>query len=371
MAVRARLAAGALASVLGLLAGAGGCLAEADPAAHDAGRETSLRELVVGTKETPPFAMKDADGTWQGVSIDLWRRVARQAGLRYRFAEETNVPELIAGVAEGKFDVAVGALTVTAPRLREMDFTQPFYTTGLGIAVVRDAPGWWPVLRTFTSFGFFQAVLTLMGLAMAAGLLIWLTERRHNESFSGGVKRGLTSGVWWSTHAMTQRTPANIAPQTLPGRAIAVVWMVGSIIAIAVFTAAVTSALTVRHLEGKVRGTADLGSVRVGTVAGTAAEDTLTRMRVSYRTFATPQDGLRAVRNDAIDAFVYDKPLLAWLIRKNFASSLDMLDASLDVQNYAFAIPDGSPLRRTIDRAVADAVASEWWRETTFRHLGR
>src|SRR5262249_60881605 len=147
------------------------------------------------------------------------------------------------------------------------------------------------------------AVLTLMGRAMAAGLLIWLSERRHNDMFGGGVKRGLASGVWWSTHAMTQRTPANIAPQTLPGRAVAIVWMTGSIVAIAVFTAAVTSALPVRHLEGKVRGTADLAGVRVGTVAGTAAEDTLTRMRVAYRTFATPQDGLRAVRHDAIDAF--------------------------------------------------------------------
>ena len=314
--------------------------------------------------------MKTADGAWQGVSIELWRRAADAAGLRYRFAEESNVQELLTGVAEGRFDIAVGALTVTGPRLREMDFTQPFYTTGLGIAAARGAPGWWSVVRTFTSFGFFQAVLTLMGLAMAAGLLIWLTERRHNDSFGGGVKRGLASGVWWSTHAMTQRTPASIAPQTLAGRAVAIVWMTASIVAIAVFTAAVTSALTVRHLEGKVRGTADLSSVRVGAVAGTAAEDTLTRMRVHYRTFATPQEGLRAVRDDAIDAFVYDKPLLAWLIRQGFGSSLEMLDIDLDVQNYAFAIPDGSPLRRSIDRAVADATASEWWKEVTFRYLG-
>lgn len=363
-----------VASLIGLLALAGECLAQAGAQVDDqhrhAAREAPQRELVVGTKETPPFAMKSADGTWQGVSIELWRRVADAAGLRYRFAEEADVQGLLTGVVEGRFDAAVGALTVTGPRLRMMDFAQPFYTTGLGIAVARGAPGWWPVVRTFTSFGFFQAVLTLMGLAMTAGLLIWLIERRHNDMFAGGVKRGLASGVWWSTHAMTQRTPADIAPQTLPGRAIAIVWMVGSIIAIAVFTAAVTSALTVRHLEGKVRGTADLASARVGTVAGTATEDTLTRLRVNYRTFATPQEGLRAVRDDAIDAFVYDKPLLAWLIRQGFASSLEMLDAGLDVQNYAFAVPDGSPLRRSIDRAVADAIASPWWRETTFRYLG-
>ena len=89
--------------------------------------------------------MKADDGTWAGVSIELWRRVADAAGLRYRFAEEANVPDLLTGVEEGRFDVAVGALTVTGPRLRMMDFTQPFYTTGLGIAVARGAPGSRPV----------------------------------------------------------------------------------------------------------------------------------------------------------------------------------------------------------------------------------
>ena len=29
------------------------------------------RKLVVGTKETPPFAMKDSNGHWTGISIDL------------------------------------------------------------------------------------------------------------------------------------------------------------------------------------------------------------------------------------------------------------------------------------------------------------
>lgn len=34
------------------------------------------RELTVGVKEAPPFAMKAANGEWSGLSIDLWRQVA-------------------------------------------------------------------------------------------------------------------------------------------------------------------------------------------------------------------------------------------------------------------------------------------------------
>ena len=61
---------------------------------------------------------------------------------------------LIDGVAAGKFDVAVAALTVTAGRERILDFTEPFYATGLGIAVpVGGEASWLPVIRTMTSFG--------------------------------------------------------------------------------------------------------------------------------------------------------------------------------------------------------------------------
>ena len=50
--------------------------------------ETLLqRELVVGTKEAAPFAMKNADGIWTGISIDLWRRIAEEKRIRYRFVE--------------------------------------------------------------------------------------------------------------------------------------------------------------------------------------------------------------------------------------------------------------------------------------------
>lgn len=332
---------------------------------------SSPGELVVVTKEAPPFAMKSADGTWQGISIDLWRRVADELHLHYRFAEEPNVQGLIDGVAAGKLDVAAAALTVTAEREQILDFTQPFYATGLGIAVSSDGEAsWLPTIRTLTSFGFIQAIMALIGLALAVGLLVWLFERRHNEDFGGGVAKGLSSGVWWSTVAMTQRVTGNFGPRTLPGRVVAIVWMIGSIVTIAVFTASITSTLTIKHLQGTVHGVSDLSTVRVGALAGTSTEDTFTRLRISYQKFATMQDGLDALRAHKLNAFVYDKPLLAWAIQQSYSSSIELVDATFDPQDYAFAIPTNSPLRRALDVAILDAIHSGWWKQTIFRYLG-
>jgi polar amino acid transport system substrate-binding protein len=329
------------------------------------------RELVVGTRQAPPFAMKAADGTWQGISIDLWQRVAGELHLHYRYAEQQTVQDLIDGVAAAKLDVAVATLSVTADRERILDFTQPFYATGLGIAVPAGGEAnWMPIIHTLTSFGFAQAILALVGLALAVGFLIWFFERRHNEHFGGNVAKGLSSGVWWSTVAMTQRVTGDFGPRSLPGRVVAVLWMIGSIVTIAVFTASITSTLTIKHLQGEVHGVSDLATVRVGAIAGTSTEDTFSRLRVRYRKFATLQDGLDALRARKLDAFVYDKPLLAWAIQQNYSSSIELLEATFDSQQYAFAIPTDSPLRKALDVAVVDATHSGWWEQTIFRYLG-
>jgi ABC-type amino acid transport substrate-binding protein len=103
--------------------------------------------------------------------------------------------------------------------------------------------------------------------------------------------------------------------------------MVASIAAIAVFTASITSLLTIRHLQGAVHGVSDLSSERVGAVVGTSTEDALS-MRIGYTKFAAPEDGLRALRGHSLDAFVYDKPILAWIVLQRFSSSVELLDAT-------------------------------------------
>jgi ABC-type amino acid transport substrate-binding protein len=189
------------------------------------------RELVIGTKVAPPFVIKAEDGTWRGISIDLWRHIADQIHLRYRF-QETTLKGLTDGAAEGTLDASVAALTVTAPRHRIVDFTQPFYSAGLGIAVASDTGiSWRSIIRNVFSPSFLRAAAVLLTASLSVGVILWLIERRHNEHF-GAHRRGLGASVWWSAAAMTQIGGAGAAgkvPVTLPGRLLAMAWMVTSV----------------------------------------------------------------------------------------------------------------------------------------------
>jgi ABC-type amino acid transport substrate-binding protein len=328
------------------------------------------RDLVVATKEAPPFAIKQKDGSWSGISVELWRKIAEREHLRYHFVEQPTVKALLDGTTESSFDAAVAALTVTAAREQKVEFTQPFYSTGLGVAVPVTENAWVSIGRALLSFGFFQAVAALLVIAFCVGCVIWAIERRRTEHFGGGAK-GFGTSLWWSTAAMTQAGATQHAPTTLPGRLVATAWMIASVIALSVFTAGVTSTLTRRELQGAVHSVGDLHSVRVGAVANSTSMDYLDRQQIAHQVFPDAQDGLRALQAGAIDAFVYDKPLLTWNVLQDFSRTLRVLDFSFDSQTYAIALPKGSPLRERLDLAVLDKIESDWWQQELFKYLGQ
>ncbi|MGY3534687.1 substrate-binding periplasmic protein [Bradyrhizobium sp. USDA 4452] len=343
------------------------------PAARPASAqdESSVRELMVGTKEAPPFAIKNDNGEWSGISIELWRKLADQLKLRYRFVEASSVTALLDGLQAGKFDVAVAAITVTPAREKQVDFTLPYFQTGTGVAVQTDhVANWMPVIRSIASFGFVQAALALLGLAILAGLLIWMFEHNSNEGFGRGLAHGLSSGVLWSTHTMTQRVVGGAAPITLPGRIVAVVWMIVSVIAIAVFTAGITSALTTKRLHGAVNSIGDLSAVRVGVVQGTATEEALSRMRVKHHGVASAAQGFQALQQGRIDALAYDRPILAWMIRQGSLSA-ELTDVTFEPQSYAIALREDRVLRKRLNIALLEAGQSDWWKDVLFRYLGQ
>lgn len=328
-------------------------------------------EIVIGTRESPPFAMKGQNGEWEGISIDLWRHLADQLHLHYRIEQRGSVQDLLDAVTSSKIDVAVGALTVTAERRKAMDFTQPFFSTGLGVAVPRGGlSAWLPLVRTFASFRFAEVVVVLLAIALLVGMLIWIFERRENEHYGGKPLQGFVAGAWWSAVAMTQAGAAQQGPRSTPGRAVAVVWMIASVLTIWVFIAAMTSVLTTQRLAGMVRNVDDLRGVRVGAVAGTSTVDYLTGQRIAFLPYASAADGLRAIQAGKIDAFVYDRPLLAYTIREQFPG-MELTPIALDPQNYAFALPLGSKLRGPLDIALLDTLVSGWWADTRFRYLGQ
>lgn len=335
-----------------------------DPAAPE-------RTLVVGVKDSPPFLIKNDDGSWGGISVALWSRIAGRMNVGYRLVE-SDVTGLLDDVQSGAFDLAIAPLTITADREERVDFSQPFFVGGMGIAVKAGRHGGWTAaLGHLVSIEFVGVVLSLLLVLLVSGLLMWLAERRRNpEQFGGGVAPGLGAGIWWSAVTMTTVGYGDKAPRTAAGRLVAIAWMFTSVIVISSFTAGISSALTVSRLEGAVRGPEDLPSVRVGTVAGTHPAETLSRMSIGFRAEPGVTDALDALVRGEIDAVVYDAAILRYLVRVGHADTVTVLAATFEPQHYGFALPPASPMRESLDRALLAEVSSARWRGVLRNYLG-
>jgi Bacterial extracellular solute-binding proteins, family 3 len=119
--------------------------------------------LVVGLTQSPPFSMRAEDGSWTGISVDLWQWIAADLGVDTDF-RETTVTGLFDDLAPGRpLDVSIGALTITAEREDRLDFSQPFFLSGLCVAV-KTAPGpgrLWSWLARVLVWDFWRIVAAL------------------------------------------------------------------------------------------------------------------------------------------------------------------------------------------------------------------
>ena len=333
---------------------------------------TPAKTLVVATKQIPPFVIKKPDGSFEGVSIELWRKIAAELHVEYRF-EEVTLKEMLEGVTTGQYDAAIAAITVTAEREAAFDFSHSYFSTGLGIAVVPTArAGWLGVAERFLSWEFLRVVLLLIVLLFGVGGLIWVAERRRNVAqFGGTTAEGFGNSVWFAAVTMTTVGYGDRTPVTFFGRMLALVWMFTAIVTTSAFTATITSTLTVGALESRVRGPQDLPAVRVGVVAGTTGEAYAKRSQLAYVSFSDAPSGLEAVAKGDLDAFVYDQAVIAWLVTKRSDTKIQVLPQTFDRQDYAVALPAGSPLRESLNRALVGAVRDPSFEETVEKYLGK
>jgi polar amino acid transport system substrate-binding protein len=325
--------------------------------------------IRVAVKPAEPFVMRLADGSWGGPAVELFEHLAGELGVSYAY-EEATLDELLAGVESGEFAVGVGAITVTAERERRIDFTHPYATEGLAIAVPAGGRrGFFATtLAILLNPAFLSGVGGLAVVLLGVGLVVWLVERKRNAAqFGGKALAGLGNGFWFSAVTMTTVGYGDKAPVTPAGRTVALVWMFASLIMISGFTGAIASAFTSSALAGGVRGPQDLDSARVGTVTGTASVERLAERGVSVTGFDTLEAALERLADGGLDAVVHDETILRFRVANGFADGVRVLDGTFSPQAYALALrPDGGD-REQINLLLLEYVASEEWTRSVQR----
>jgi len=95
-------------------------------------------KIVVGTIGTyPPFSFIDKKGYLAGFDIDLMNAIAAKEDFKIH-GVMTDFEALLEGMAEGKFDMAIGAISITEERQKDMLFSEPYFAIAQVVTVRQD-----------------------------------------------------------------------------------------------------------------------------------------------------------------------------------------------------------------------------------------
>jgi len=87
----------------------------------------------------PPQSFIDEDGAYAGFDVDVTREIARRLGVENVEFTTPRFSIAQAGSWAGRFDIAVGSITITEERKTVLDFTQVYYYTPAQLATHPDS----------------------------------------------------------------------------------------------------------------------------------------------------------------------------------------------------------------------------------------
>jgi polar amino acid transport system substrate-binding protein len=334
--------------------------------------QAGARELVVGTKEAPPFAIKDDQGNWSGISIELWRKIADRLKLRYRFVDVVSVPSLLENVESGDFDVAVAAITITPERQQQVDFSTPYFHTGTGVAVEANRiTSWGPVIRSIASFRFFAGGngLAWPRLSSRHADLAVRTPLQRKFRRRNGARYQFGCLVVDQHHDPARGRRLGSGDGAGPGGRDRLDGRVGH------FDRRFYGGhhLGVDHQAPTWRGqharrfVGGAGWRSAGNLDGRCAGADADQIQDR----GVAEGRLRSIagRNNRRPGLRPTHPGMDDPSGRVFVDQLT--DVTFEQQSYAIALPFDSALRKSLNVALLEVEESDWWKDTMFRYLGQ
>ncbi len=161
-------------------------------------------------------------------------------------------------------------------------------------------------------------------------------------------------------------------PKTSIGRFLAVLWMLGSLALVSLFSSSLVSRMTAENIVGAAQvDRAELGGLRLAAVTDSSGAEYLDSLGLAYTRSDDLRQALRALANGRVDAVVNSVGSLEYAISREFSAAVAMPRGVLAAAYMTVALPANSPLKKPLDRALIRITASSEWRALEPTYFGR
>lgn len=320
---------------------------------------SDIQPLKISVKSAPPFVIVDnTSGSLSGFSIDLMTELIKmmEMPVKVEYKIYPDLPSHLESVKTGKADLGIAATTITAEREKEMDFSLPFYKTGLSILVSPKAKGW-GISHLFTR-NIRLLLLSLVVYILICAILIWFFER-GSPAFDDRWLYGIAQGIWWTIITMSTVGYGDIVPRKTSSRIMATLIIFSGITFFGLAIASFSSVLTVRSMQSNISSIQDLVGKQVGVVNGTIAQQLISRMPIRQLKADNLNQAIELLVKKDVIAVVHDRPQLQHYIKTKAVERFVLTGGIIEPKYYGITLPIGSPLRKKINLALLRLMEGE------------
>ncbi|WP_170329556.1 transporter substrate-binding domain-containing protein [Ruegeria arenilitoris] len=314
-------------------------------------QQSRAQTLDVTTVTRPPFSYVE-DGAQTGFSMDLLEALAESLNWEYSVNRVGTFNDMLGAVQDGSADMAIANISITAARETQMDFSQPIFEAGLQIMVPSEAARQPSLLHALLSRELFIAIGLAFALLLGGGMLMWTFERRSQPYFDRKLNEAWFPSFWWALNLVVNGGFEERMPRTPFGRLLGVVLVVSSLFIVSVFTARITSVMTVDAISGSVNSVNDLYGKQVGTISNSTAASFLNRREIEFTGYSGLEEMLTAFKDKNLDAVVFDAPILSYYAAHEGRRIASMTGGVFLRESYGIAFPTGSPLVEDVNQAL-------------------
>ncbi|XP_025162412.1 uncharacterized protein LOC105189093 [Harpegnathos saltator] len=328
-----------------------------------------------------------------GLSMDLLTLVARELGFRFNlylaedglFGKRNGrngtwngvMGELVAGRAQ----LAFASISVSAHRAEVVDFTTPYYFSGVSFLTapkLRSEISLLAFLFPFSPELWIVMFFSLNGTAMAVAIFEWVSPfglnpwgRQRSKNFS------LASALWVMWGLLCGHLVAFKAPKSWPNKVLINIWGGFSVIFVASYTANIAALIAglFFHLGGSNYHDKSLLSQRVGAPRASAAEYYVQKANpqlwshMARYSLSNVAEGVERLRNGSLDILIADTPILDYYRGIDGGCRLQKIGDTINEDTYAIALTKGHPLKESMSKIIAnytsngllDAMQEKWY----------
>lgn len=308
------------------------------------------RSVSIGLYESPPFVMPDTGEPPTGMAVELWEQLADRLNLASEYAFYPTLRELRDALESGVIDVAVTNLTITHERAKFVDFTQPWYDSGLRIMVhAESSKGFGAIIEGLSSAGHLRAYGWLALIIVVSTVLLTLFDRKFDKEFHSRWRDGVAKSFHSvMSVATTGRIPSRKNLFGWVGTVLSAFWLVCGIAVLAYVTSTVTSVMTTLAITNAISGPDDLPGKRIGVTSGSTAEEFARGAGLDIQTFDSTRHGVEGLELGEIVALVGDAPVLEYYAHTVPEQDVDVVGQLFAPEKYGFALSRDNPLTKTL-----------------------